>query len=141
VIEPMFDLVMNEGVVEHWLDHTARRHVLREMARVAKPGGAVAIIIPNGRHPLATYWIAHHPGFISAPPMVRYDPNLVRADLTAIGLRDVCVDGIYAWRTLDQWPNHRALQILGGALQRLVPLPRAVRLRWGIHLIGMGRKQ
>ncbi len=135
-----FDLVINEGVVEHWLDHVARRNVLTNMARVAKPGGAVAIIVPNGAHPVMPYWLEHHPGFLSAPPMVRYNPTLLRDDLAATGLNDIRTDGIYAWRTLDQFPTSRPHQLMGGALQRLIPLPCALRLKWGIHLIGMGRK-
>jgi len=135
-----FDLVINEGVVEHWLDHATRRRVLQNMARVAKPGGAIAIIVPNGAHPWMHYWLARHPGFLSAPPMVRYAPVLLRDDLAVCELRDIVVDGIYAWRTIDQFPTSRARQLIGGALQRLIPLPRALRLKWGIHLIGMGRK-
>jgi hypothetical protein len=72
--------------------------------------------------------------------MVRYNPQMMRADLTAIGLTDLLIDGIYAWHTLDSWPTTRLLQWMGSALQRLVPLPHHLRLKWGIHLIGMGRK-
>ncbi|HEY4690162.1 MAG TPA: class I SAM-dependent methyltransferase [Anaerolineae bacterium] len=140
-LEPdQFDLVFNEGVVEHWLDHAERRTVLDNMMRIAKPGGVVAIIIPNGHHPRMWFWMTHSPAFLSAPPMVRYDPKLLHEDLTSIGLTDLFIDGIYAWRTIDQWPTSRARQIIGGVLQRLIPLPRQLRLRWGIHLIGMGRK-
>jgi SAM-dependent methyltransferase len=140
-LEPnQFDLVINEGVVEHWLDHDERQNVLANMARVAKPGGAVTIIVPNGAHPWMEYWLAHHPGFLSAPPMVRYAPSRVRDDLAAVRLNDIRTDGIYAWRTLDQFPTSRARQLIGGALQRAIPLPRAWRLKWGVQLIGMGRK-
>jgi len=140
-LEPdQFDLVFNEGVVEHWLEHTERRAVLSNMARVTKQGGAVAVIVPNGHHPRMTYWIANSPAFLSAPPMIRYDPQSLRGDLASIGLVDLQIDGIYAWRTIDQWPTSRFLKLIGGGLQRLIPLPRRLRLRWGTHLIGMGRK-
>jgi len=135
-----FDLVFNEGVVEHWLDQRARRAVLSNMVRVAKPGGTVAVIVPNGHHPRMTYWMQNSPAFLSAPAMVRYDTQLLLSDLSSVGLVDLSIDGIYAWRTVDQWPTNRILQILGGSLQRSVPLPRRMRLRWGIHLIGMGHK-
>lgn len=140
-LEPnQFDLVINEGVVEHWLDQDERRHVISNMARVTKPGGTVAIIVPNGHHPLSTYWIENSPAFLSAPPMVRYDPLVMQDDLTSVGLVDLFVDGIYGWRWIDQWPSGQILHLIGGALQRLIPLPRRVRLTWAIHLIGMGRK-
>lgn len=141
LLENQFDLVINEGVVEHWLDERERRNVLAQMARVAKPGGTVAIIIPNGHHPFAPNWIENSPAFLSAPPMVRYDPQLIHADLTAIGLRDLFIDGIYAWHTLDQYPTGKIRRLIASALERLIPPPRAFRLKWGIHLIGMGRKQ
>jgi len=140
-LEPdQFDLVFNEGVVEHWLDDGERRKVLSNMARVTKPGGTVAIIVPNGHHPRMTCWMQNSPAFLSAPPMVRYNPQLLRDDLTAIGLTNLFIDGIYAWRTIDQWPIGRIYRIVGGALQRLIPLPHRLRLKWGIHLVGMGRK-
>ena len=135
-----FDLVINEGVVEHWLDGDERRAVLRAMAGAARPGGAVAVIVPNGAHPRLPHWLEHHPAFLSAPAMVRYDPPLLAADLASIGLTEVRVDGIYAWRTLDWWPTTTARRLLAGVLDRLAPLPRGARLRWGIHLIGVGRK-
>lgn len=137
----IFDLVMNEGVVEHWLDDTARRRVLAHMARVTKPGGTVAVIIPNGNHPWVDFWITKNPAFLAAPPMIKYTPARLRADLGAVGLQAIQTDGLYAWRSIDDWPRqHRFFQVLGGALQRLVPLPHAVRERWGLHLIGLGRK-
>lgn len=140
-LEPdQFDLVFNEGVVEHWLDHAERRAVLSNMARVTKRGAVVAAIVPNGHHPRMADWMANSPAFLSAPPMIRYNPQLLRDDLASIGLVDLLVDGIYAWRTIDQWPTSRFLQLIGGGLQRLIPLPRRLRLKWGIHLIGMGRK-
>jgi SAM-dependent methyltransferase len=135
-----FDLVINEGVVEHWLDDTERRKVLANMVRVTRSGGTMAIIIPNGHHPRMTYWINNSPAFLSAPPMVRYNPELLLADLETIGLSNVMIDGIYAWHTLDQWPTGRFRHLAGSVLQRLMPLPRKLRLKWGIHLIGMGRK-
>jgi len=136
-----FDLVMNEGVIEHWLDTTARRHVLRTMVRVTRPGGTVAVIVPNGNHPYINRWIKGHPAFVAAPPMVKYTPALLATDLAAVGLRAVHLDGIYAWRTLGEWPHaHTLLRFLGSALDHAVPLPHRARLTWGLHLIGLGRK-
>ncbi|MGB9879906.1 MAG: class I SAM-dependent methyltransferase, partial [Anaerolineae bacterium] len=58
-----FDLVMNEGVVEHWLDDRERLMALREMVRVTRPGGVVAVIVPNGAHPLIKIWESRLAGF------------------------------------------------------------------------------
>lgn len=136
-----FDLVINEGVVEHWLEQTARRRVLAHMARVAKPGGTVAVIIPNGNHPWVDFWMTKNPAFLAAPPMIKYTPTILRSDLEAVGLREIRTDGIYAWRNIDDWPRQqRVFQLLGSILQRLIPLPHVTRERWGLHLIGLGRK-
>lgn len=135
-----FDLVFNEGVVEHWLDHSERRAVIAQMARVTRSGGTVAMIVPNGSHPLIHYWERHAPGHLSAPPMVHYTPDLLHTDLRVAGLDQIRIDGIYAWRTLDYWPTGMVRRLTAGALQRLVPLPHPLRLKWGIHLIGLGRK-
>jgi SAM-dependent methyltransferase len=134
-----FDLVFNEGVVEHWLNDDERRAVLRNLACVTRPHGTVAVIVPNGHHPWMTRWMETNPAFLSAPPMVRYSPQMLRNDLMSVGLQDLVIDGIYAWRSIDQWPNEQ-LRLVGGALQKLIPLPHRLRLKWGIHLIGMGRK-
>jgi SAM-dependent methyltransferase len=136
-----FDLVFNEGVIEHWLDHSDRRAVIAQMVRVARPGGTVAVIVPNGFHPLINYWERHAPGYLSAPPMVHYHPDLLSTDLQTVGLEQIKIDGLYAWRTLDYWPTSNVRRLAGGALQRLVPLPYSWRLKWGIHLIGLGRKK
>ncbi len=85
-------------------------------------------------------WLQHYPAIRAVPPMIRYTPQLLQAGPSAVGLTVYFVDGIYAWRAIDQWPTGRLRRLAGGALQRLIPLPRAIRLRWGIHLIAMGRK-
>jgi SAM-dependent methyltransferase len=137
-----FDLVINEGVVEHWLDQTARRQVLAAMTRVAKRGATVVVIVPNGHHPFIDDWVKHHPAFTFAPPMVNYSPSLLASDLNAVGLGEVQLDGIYAWRTIGEWPRSKTpFRLLGSALDHLLPLPKSIRMRWGLHLIGMGRKQ
>lgn len=135
-----FDLVFNEGVVEHWLERAARLTVLANMAKMTKRGGFMAIIVPNGQHPFMPRWIKTSPAFLNAPPMVLYTPDMISEDLVSIGLHDLYVDGIYAWRTLDAWPSTHLRRYVAGAFERLIPLPRGLRLNWGIHLIGIGRK-
>ncbi|HXF69536.1 MAG TPA: class I SAM-dependent methyltransferase [Thermoflexus sp.] len=36
--DSVFDLVVNEGVIEHWLEETDRLGVIAEMVRVTRPG-------------------------------------------------------------------------------------------------------
>jgi ubiquinone/menaquinone biosynthesis C-methylase UbiE len=68
-----FDIVFNEGVVEHWLGKKERIAIIKEMARVAKINGYVIIIVPNGRHPLYNFWLRHNYPYHNAPPMTLYD--------------------------------------------------------------------
>jgi len=41
-----FDLVYNSGVIEHFLE-PMNLYAVKEMARIAKPGGKVIVIVPN----------------------------------------------------------------------------------------------
>jgi SAM-dependent methyltransferase len=134
-----FDLVLNEGVVEHWLDRTARVAVLREMVRAARPGGAVAVLVPNGAHPLVRRWERDLAGFQDAPAMTHYDARHLREDLALAGLREVVVDGIYPFRSWTRLAPWHLLNRAVAALDHLAPLPRRLRQRWATNLIGLGR--
>ena len=135
-----YDLVFNEGVVEHWLDDTERQRVLNEMARITRPGGVMAVIVPNGGHPWMPAWVRHNPACLSAPPMTMYSTDRLRRDLEQAGLAQVATDGIYPWHSLDWGRPGRLRALAGGALSRAIPLPRGVRERWGVMIVGMGRK-
>lgn len=136
-----YDMAFNEGVVEHWLDKGERVAVIREMVRVVRPGGLVVIYVPNGGHPFHEKWVrTGYPGYLSAPPMTLYDFKKLKAEMEEAGLRDVEVDGIMASYSFNQWPYRSWLRLPIAALNRYFPLPRAIRSRWGIHLLGIGRK-
>ena len=135
-----FDLVINEGVVEHWLDDKERLMVLREMVRVTRPGGVVAVLVPNGAHPLIQVWESRLAGFQKAPPMAYYSARRLGAELVQAGLSDVYIDGIYPWRSWTRLPPWDRLYLVGAAFDRWLPLPRALREKWAINLIGLGRK-
>ncbi len=136
-----FDLVLNEGVVEHWLVFAERQAVLEEMVRVARVGGVVAVWVPNGAHPLIHRWQTDLAAFRTAPAMTYYDARKLRLELGRAGLHDVYTDGIYAWRSWTRLPAWDRLYPVGAALDHLVPLPRTLRTRWGINLLGIGRKR
>ena len=135
-----FDLVVNEGVVEHWLVDEARLAIIREMVRVARPRGTVAILVPNGMHPVMPTWEARLPAFRMAPPMTCYSGKKLEQELRQAGLHNVVADGIYPWRSWLRLRPWRWLYPIGAALDRCLPLPQALRQRWAINLVGMGRK-
>jgi SAM-dependent methyltransferase len=135
-----FDLVVNEGVVEHWLEEQKRLAVLREMVRVTRAGGVVAILVPNGVHPLISLWERKLPGFRSAPPMTYYSATRLREELASVGLYDIMTDGVYPWRSWTRVPPWNRLYLIAALLDRILPIPPVVRRAWGINLVGMGRK-
>jgi len=135
-----FDLVFNEGVVEHWLEKKARVNVLKQMTEVAKPGGTVVVIVPNGAHPLSPWWEKNCAAFYEAPPMVNYSAAQLKQELQLAGLNKVVVDGLYPWRTIDFYSQRLLNKLIGFLLQNTVPLPLKLRQKFGVHLIGLGAK-
>jgi SAM-dependent methyltransferase len=71
-----FDVVFSHEVLEHVGDD---RQVVREMVRVTRPGGHLAIFVPNRLWPWETHGIhcrgRYHPGNI---PLINYLPNVLR---------------------------------------------------------------
>ncbi len=140
-IDGSYDMVFNEGVVEHWLDTEERVSVIREMVRVTRPGGAVAIYVPNGGHPYHKKWErTGYQGYLTAPPMTLYNARKLKSEMERAGLIDVTVDGIQGFYSFNLWPYRSWLRLPIAALNRYFPLPKSVRCHWGIHLIGIGRK-
>jgi SAM-dependent methyltransferase len=135
-----YDLVFNEGVVEHWLDDVERGHVFSEMARITKPGGVMAIIVPNGGHPWIDYWEKHNLAIKSAPAMTHFSTVKLRHELEQVGLQQIFTDGIYPWHTIDWGTGSRLRFLIGGSLNKTIPLPKAIREKWGIMIVGIGRK-
>ncbi len=136
-----FDVVYNEGVVEHWLDRGERVQVIEEMVRVTKKGGYVVIFVPNGRHPLYSMWMRLRcPYFLDAPPMTLYDAQKLREEMEEAGLEVLETDGINAWNSLGHYPRLMPVTAAGRVLNRLPILPRGVREHWGIDLVSVGRK-
>jgi SAM-dependent methyltransferase len=141
VREGSYDMVFNEGVVEHWLDRAARVRVIKEMAAMVREGGSVVIYVPNGGHPFHERWVrTGYPGYSSAPPMTLYDSAKLKMEMEEAGLKDVRVDGIMAFYSLNLWPHRRWLHLPLAVLNRYFPLPKSLRCRWGVLLLGIGRK-
>jgi SAM-dependent methyltransferase len=133
-----FDLILNEGVIEHWLDRNERLAILREMRRVVKPGGAMVVFVPNGVHPLEKQWAQHV--YPDAPPMTFYDASRLKDDLRSIGLAGIKTDGVYPWRSWTRLGMWRKLYKPSAALDNLMPTPRSLRQRWGSNLFAVGFK-
>ena len=136
-----FDMVFNEGVVEHWLDTERRAHVFREMARTTKPAGTVSIVVPHGKHPLHSWWRRHgYPG--EQVPMHYYGPDNLAEELRRAGLQEIEVGGSEErpWSIINHWPRKEALRLIAFAAHRLLPVPAALNTKLNINLLGLGRK-
>ncbi len=133
-----FDLTLNEGVVEHWLDDAERLHVFKEMVRITKPGGVVAILVPNGHHPLIKQWDKHL--LHKAPPMTYFNAKSLGAEMRLAGLEDIITDGIYPWRSWTRLSPWQHLYLPAAFFDHWVPLPKVIREKWAMNLISLGRK-
>ena len=137
-----FDAVVSEGVLEHWTERADRVRVLAEMARVTRPGGRVAVFVPNGRHPLVGWWkLTRYPGYagVDAVPWFRYDCLTLAGELRAAGLSEVSTDGLSPWSTLAIWPDWWPIRAFAALCSRLLPAPLGFRRRFGFNLVAVGR--
>ena len=143
-----YDLVFNQQVMEYFVDEAQRRAALAEMARTTKPGGKVVVVVARPEHPFARWWRrTGWPGFIDQPDMLEVGADRLTDELRAAGLVDVRSDGIGTWRSLTFWPrwydrwapSRRAVGVMSRWLDH-VPLPRALRRRFGLQLLVVGSK-
>lgn len=136
-----FDVTFNEGVVEHWLDKKQRIHIISEMVRVTKKGGAVIIFVPNGRHLLYYWWkLTRYPGYVGSPEMFCYDAVELREEMKAAGLTSIETDGIDPFLSLSQWPTNCFFSHVTTAFGKVISLPRRIREKFGVNIVALGRK-
>ncbi|RLG21347.1 hypothetical protein DRN74_02170 [Candidatus Micrarchaeota archaeon] len=135
-----YDIVFNEGVVEHWLKKEDRINVIKEMVRITKRKGVVSITVPNGGHPLMRLWYKRAKSYTNAPPMTFYTSKKLRKEMEMAGLVDIETDGISIGRSIGQWPDWFILKKLGAGLDKIIPSNKALRERFGVSIYGIGRK-
>ncbi len=149
--EEQFDLCISDGLIEHWPTREERVEVLRTHTALVRPGGSVAVTVPNNCHPWSNRWRAR--GW----PWTDPDNPLCEATLTpqellhemeCAGLSAVKCDGYLVWDTLCKWPKSRLKSLLVKAMKVVLgydrvgpwPLPRQTRLTWGTLLLAIGRR-
>lgn len=148
-LTPDSDLCLSDGLVEHWLDREERVGVLRAHAAGVRPGGLVAVAIPNNVHPWMAKW--ERLGWPWTQPdcplrEVKISAEQFAEELADAGLADVEVDGYLVWDTLSKWPKRRSTRMLVQALKALMGYDRifrvrmsaSARLKYGTWLLGMG---
>lgn len=138
--ENSFDLITNDGVIEHWLDRKERIMVLRKLYELLKNDGFIAIFVPNDS-PLMNFWRkTKYPGLNLGVPQIEYTEEMLREELIAAGFKDVHIDGIDPWASISIWPNYFVLRVISFIFKNLIPLPRNLRIKYGFSLLGIGRK-
>jgi ubiquinone/menaquinone biosynthesis C-methylase UbiE len=142
-----FDVVFNQGVLDYF-PLSERAQALKEMVRMTKPGGYVAVIVQHTAHKLRPWWEKlGWEGYTRQPPVMPFTPQILGTALRDIGLKNVTVDGIEPWRVLffyprwhQRWRVTNELVYLTGRGLRFVPLPRALRAQMAIQILAVGRK-
>ncbi|MBN1383301.1 MAG: methyltransferase domain-containing protein [Elusimicrobia bacterium] len=136
-----YDVVLSDGVIEHWLDDNERLQVISEMIRIMKKGGTMLILVPNGRHPFYWWWVlTRYSGYWASPPTCRYGFEKLKKELESAGLKNVEVEGSNPYESISLWPRNFMLTHIGGILRRILPLPKWVKNRFGVTLTAVGRK-
>lgn len=138
--ENSFDVVCNDGVIEHWLNKDERIEVLKSLYKIVKKDGYVAILVPND-HPLMSFWRrGKYPGLNLGVPQIEYRKEMLEDELKSAGFRDIIIDGIDPWASIAIWPNYFPLRLISFILKNLIPLPIKLRIKYGVSIIGVGRK-
>jgi SAM-dependent methyltransferase len=143
-----YDLVFNQAVLEYFCLRDERRQALETMTRLARLGGWVAVIVQHTGHPFRPAWARMGwSGYAHQPPVTCLTPRRLARGLRASGLEQVRTDGINPWKAFFcppwyrrwQWAE-RLVYLLGRFLDQAVPLPRPLRSRLALQILGVGRK-
>lgn len=137
------DLILSDGVVEHFPNSDDRIRLFTEAKRCLKPGGFLFTLIPNNEHILTRWWKKiGFPWLSDDSPVREYfvGPRLLQKELEASGLKFIKADAEHAWSSLARFPNWPILRAIAFVLNRLIPLPHFIRLRWGIEAFVLAQK-
>ena len=140
-----FDIVFNAGVIEHFLDETERLEFLKKKFELAKPGGYVISIIPNGMHYRREKVRGDNLGGYHIPE-INFSPALIEGEMDRCGGRDIKVipHNIFGYLRFDGVVSlPKILRVFLYYLAQLAPdfiWPRKFALRHSLTLIGIARK-
>lgn len=140
-LQERFDIVTNEGVLEHWFTLEERLHIVKEMINVTKPGGMVIVWVPNIHNPLYRRWIRTH---VEVPERA-FSIDELKSLFTIAGLDEVKVFPVRAYKSFVHYTFLSRIKWLGGIfwlLERITPcwVLKGYLLRFGYQLVAVGRK-
>ena len=136
-----FDLVYNNGVLEHFLASDTRTRALQEMLRVVRPGGRILVTVPNGQHLMEKLWhqyLIH--GDAVSEVLLRKDD--LENEFRKAGLWVTWSGFMGVSDSFDQWLKYRILKLpvqLADALIRKI-CPEPIKKYLAFHLMCIGSK-
>jgi len=144
-----FDVCLSDGLIEHWFEAAERATVLEKHLNATASGGLVAVCIPNNAHPWMDRWERlGWPWTAEDCPLreAKITPDELACELSAVGLRDVQVQGYMVWDTLCKWPKSRTTGLLVKGLKATlgydrvgpIKLSEEYKRRYGTWLLGTG---
>lgn len=136
-----FDIVTNQGVLEHWPSFEERFHVLSEMVKATKKGGSVIIWVPNNHNPIYRRWIQKHVEVLEWA----FSARELHMLFSKVGLKKVKVFPVTAYKTFSHYVFPERLKWIGGAFWLLeVVIPRFLlkhyKKYFGYELVAVGYK-
>ena len=140
-----YDLVINFGVIEHFIDDSERQIAIAKMFEICKPGGYVISVVPNGQHPLRERMRKEGLGGYCIPE-IDYDCELMANEMRKAGAQNVQVIPYDLFSYLTITPSTHFLKLIKRAYYyfwQIVPLmllPRQFRSRHAYGLIGIAQK-
>jgi SAM-dependent methyltransferase len=141
--DSVFDVVFNEGVVEHLQDPSS---ALGEMVRVTRKFGVVVFSVPNlySFHTLGKFVLSGSAA-ISRP--YGFERSFSKREVTGlfqrVGLENIVVHGIGLFYGFARYMPHPAFRVFHGIYVRVHCTKLGVRLTecFGFQLIGKGEKR
>jgi SAM-dependent methyltransferase len=129
-----FDMTISIGAVEHWLNDERRHHVIREMERVTKRGGRIAVVVPNGKHVLYRLW--RYIIKTDTPEEYRYSARSLANEFRKLEMLRVRVIPMGVNNTFSRYLRYKCLSrpVLWGS-NLIDRLPGFLRLQLTVHLI------
>lgn len=140
-IDELFNIVANQGVLEHWFKFDDRLHILKEMMRATVSGGVVIIWVPNNHNPIYRQWIKKN---TEVPEIAFYIKELEML-FGAAGFKNIRVFPVTAYKTFIHYTTLPQRKLISGALwvfEQILPkwVKKGYLRRYGYELIAVGVK-
>ena len=142
-----FELVFNEGVIEHWRDDFDRRFVINEMTRVAKKNGKVLIWVPNKKCIFRRFWKATKwPGYLRGVEEYPFSPSELKDALEKSNLNGITIEAVEPQKSFFIWPAFlkifKPIEAILLLVRAILPnfIRRHVDFRLSREISGVGTK-